>query len=179
ELIQSNTDGLYVRLLNEDDFDIVDDMCYEWEQRTGMGLGFKYFDEVIQKDVNNYIMVDYETGHVKTKGAYVKSQHDLDYDLPIVNKAVIANLTKDIPVSQTVNDCTTLREFQRIVKLSYKYDGAMLGDRPVPGKVFAELAATHVRRKRLDKIKHGSREKIPYTPKHSIIHNGDVKDKPA
>jgi len=179
ELIQSNTDGLYVRLLNEDDFDLVDDICYEWEQRTGMGLEFKYFDEVIQKDVNNYIMVDYETGHVKTKGAYVKSQHDLDYDLPIVNKAVIANLTKDIPVSQTVNECTDLREFQRIVKLSYKYDGAMLGDRSVPGKVFRVFAAKDVRRKRLYKIKNGSREKIPYTPKHSIIQNGDVKNKPV
>src|SRR5699024_4386517 len=96
-----------------------------------------------------------------------------------VNKAVIANLTKDIPVSQTVNDCTDLREFQRIVKLSYKYDGAMLGDRPVPGKVFRVFAAKDVRRKRLYKIKNVSREKIPYTQKHSIIQNGDVKDKPV
>lgn len=31
ELVQSNTDELYIRLLNEDDFDTVDDICYEWE----------------------------------------------------------------------------------------------------------------------------------------------------
>lgn len=56
ELIQSNTDGLIVKIPDNDkSFDELDDICYEWEHRTGMGLGFDLIDEIWQKDVNNYI----------------------------------------------------------------------------------------------------------------------------
>ena len=39
ELIQSNTDGLIIQI-DEKDFDLIDDICYEWEKRTRMSLGF-------------------------------------------------------------------------------------------------------------------------------------------
>lgn len=57
QLIQSNTDGLLIKLYDEDDFDLIDDICYEWESRTRMKLEFETFVKVIQKDVNNYILV--------------------------------------------------------------------------------------------------------------------------
>lgn len=177
ELIQSNTDGLYVRLLDDDDFDKVDDICYEWEQRTGTGLEFKYFDEVYQKDVNNYIMIDHESGYVKTKGAYVKSLNNLDYDLPIVNKAIVNYFVNDVPIEETVNNCNDLREFQRIVKLTNKYEGAQLGRKKIPGKCHRVFAAKEG--KHIYKIKNGSPEKISYTPNRVFIENGDVKGVPV
>ncbi|MDV5043037.1 hypothetical protein, partial [Faecalibacterium duncaniae] len=33
------------------------DICWEWEERTGMRLEFDEFQKVFQKDVNNYLIV--------------------------------------------------------------------------------------------------------------------------
>src|SRR5690606_29334060 len=95
QLIQSNTDGLLIKLHREEDFDLIDDICYEWEQRTRMTLEFESYRKVFQKDVNNYVIVDFE-GNYKSKGAYVKKLDNLDYDLPIVNKAIVDYLLKGI-----------------------------------------------------------------------------------
>lgn len=44
ELIQNNTDGIIVKLNDyERDFDILDDVVYEWKQRTRYENGFRYF----------------------------------------------------------------------------------------------------------------------------------------
>lgn len=177
ELIQSNTDGLYVLLPDENDFDTVDDICAEWEERTGMGLEFKYYDEVFQKDVNNYIMVDREANKIKTKGAFVKQLNDLDFDLPVVNEAIINYLVYDVPIKETINSCDDLRMFQRIVKLSYKYDGASLGNKKIPGKCHRVFASKDDEAPRIFKLKSGHREKISYTPEHCFIDNGYVSSK--
>ena len=119
ELIQSNTDGLIVKLHgNEDE---VRAICAEWEERTGMGLGYDdRITKICQKDVNNYIAV-FENGKVEAKGAYVKDLNNLDYDLAIVNEAVRDYLLRSIPVENTVYLCRDFRKFQKVVKLSNKY----------------------------------------------------------
>ena len=120
KLIQSNTDGLLIKLNYEDDFDTIDDLCAEWEQRTRMNLEFEEYSRVYQKDVNNYVIVD-ENNYIKSKGAYVKKLTALTYDLAIVNKAVVDYLIKGTPVEETINGTTDLRPFQKIVKISSKY----------------------------------------------------------
>lgn len=176
ELIQSNTDGLFIKI-DPDDFDIVDDICNEWEQRSGMELEFHFFDEVFQKDVNNYIMIDRESNTVKTKGSYVKKLNNLDFDLPIVNKAIIDYLVSDVPIKTTINECNDLRMFQKIVKITYKYDGVTLNDEPISGKCHRVFASVDDSAPGIFKLKNGNREKISYTPEHIFIDNGDVKNK--
>ena len=118
DLIQSNTDGLIIKLRgNEDE---VRAICAEWEKRTGMGLGYDRITKVVQKDVNNYLAV-FENGKIEAKGAYVKDLNNLDYDLAIVNKAVRDYLLNNIPVERTIHACTDFRMFQKVVKLSNKY----------------------------------------------------------
>ena len=118
DLIQSNTDGLIVKLhSNEDE---VRRICKEWEDRTGMGLGYDRMTKICQKDVNNYIAV-FENGKIEAKGAYVKDLDNLDYDLAIVNEAVRDYLLRKIPVENTIIPCTDMRKFQKVVKLSSKY----------------------------------------------------------
>ena len=118
DLIQSNTDGLIVKLRgNEDE---VRAICKEWEDRTGMGLGYDKVRKICQKDVNNYIAV-FEDGKVEAKGAYVKDLNNLDYDLAIVNEAVRNYLLYGYSVEDTVLGCRELRKFQKVVKLSNKY----------------------------------------------------------
>ena len=124
EIIQSNTDGILIKMpvgKDEDEwFNQVDDTCYEWEQRTRMQLEFDEFRKVYQKDVNNYIIVA-ASGKYKCKGGYVKKLNSLDYDLPIVNTAVVEYLLHGTRPEETIASCTELKQFQKIVKVSSKY----------------------------------------------------------
>jgi DNA polymerase len=122
KLIQSNTDGLIVKLNSLDDYELIDDICYEWEQLTGVSLAFDpIITKIYQKDVNNYLFIN-EDGEVEAKGAYVKKLSSLDNDLPIVNKALREYMINGTPVEDTINNASNLIEFQKIVKLSSKYD---------------------------------------------------------
>lgn len=137
QLIQSNTDGLIIRLFKEDDYELIDDICYEWEQRTRMQLEFESYKKIFQKDVNNYVIVDFDGGY-KSKGAYVKKLNSLDYDLPIVNKALKEYLLHGIHPQKTIEECNELREFQKIVKVSSKYLYALYNPMVTEEKVRGE-----------------------------------------
>lgn len=176
EIIQSNTDGVLVKLRNYDDYDLIDDICYEWEQRTRMGLEFDEFVKVIQKDVNNYILVDAD-GNYKSKGAYVKKLNPLDYDLPIVNEAVVNYFVKGIDPEETIFNCTELVKFQKIVKISSKYSHARYGTRRMNEKVFRVFASVDENDKQLCKVKDGVAEKIAYVPERCFIMNDDLDGK--
>lgn len=127
ELIQSNTDGLIIRIPDTDEaFEQVDDICWEWESRCSTDqckilLGLDTIREIYQKDVNNYLWVDIDGG-VERKGAYVKELSAIDYDLPILNKALVEYMVHKTPVEETINGCDDLIEFQKIVKLSDNYE---------------------------------------------------------
>ena len=178
ELIQSNTDGLIVKIPDTDDgFNQLDDICYEWEQRTGMGLGFDFIDEIWQKDVNNYIFRDVD-GKLERKGTYVKELNELDNNLPIVNKAIVDYITKQIPIETTINTCNDLKQFQMICKITSKYkclihNGKELSEKCV--RVFASkykdggLYKLHKNKTKPDKF--------PSTPVNCFIDNEDVTGK--
>ncbi len=127
QLIQNNTDGIIIKPHDYDrDFDTIDDVVWEWEQRTGMKMDFDIFiGHIFQKDVNNYFLIDRETGAVKAKGAYVKKLSDLDYDLPIVNRAIVEYFTTGATPEKTIGACDSLRDFQKVVKVSSKYRYAL------------------------------------------------------
>ena len=136
ELIQSNTDGLIIKIPDTDyAFNQVDDICYEWESRTGMTLGFDFVKEIYQKDVNNYIF-EFDNGKLERKGAYVKESSRLDNDMPILNTALVNYMAYKIPVEKTINECEDIIEFQKIVRVSSKYKlGAIGYNTEAPTKV--------------------------------------------
>jgi hypothetical protein len=141
-LIQSNTDGLIVQVKDESQIEKFREICHEWEDRTGMGLGFDEIDEIWQKDVNNYIF-RFTNGKLERKGAYVMELDDLNYDLPIVNKAIVDYLTKGIYPEETIKGCNILKDFQKIIKISSNYrlgwhNGDYLNDKTF--RVFASKA---------------------------------------
>lgn len=179
ELIQSNTDGLIIRIA-EEDFDLTDDICYEWEQRTHMGLGFDYIEEIYQKDVNNYLFIQ-EDGEVERKGAYLKPLSNLNYDLPIINKAMVEFFVNKTPVETTINNCDDLKEFQMIKKISNKYLHIKHGDKTLNERTIRCFASLRQRDGGLFK-KHAETEtyvKIEGTPEHAFIYNGNVNNKKA
>ncbi|WP_025909319.1 DNA polymerase [Priestia flexa] len=182
KLIQSNTDGVFMKVEKEEDIDIIKEVAREWEERTRLDLEWELFDKVYQKDVNNYVIIDKE-GKYKSKGAYVKKLNNLDYDLPIVNKALIDYFTKNIPVEETIKTCDELRDFQKIVKVSSKYMYALHGENKLPEKVLRVFASKEegapgvfkMKLKMKDGIEQEVAEKIGNTPDSCFIYNDDVK----
>lgn len=185
ELIQSNTDGLIIQIDDTDEaFDKVDDICFEWETRTGMQLGFDVITEIWQKDVNNYLF-KFEDGKVERKGAYVKPLNELDNDLPIVNKALVDFMVDGVPVEQTINDCDDLKQFQKIVKVSNKYICGWHNNQKLMDKTFRVFASKDANDTFIGKVKwkpvtkdsfevKEAIEKFANTPDHCFIFNDDV-----
>lgn len=177
ELIQSNTDGLLVKIKSSDDFDKIDDIVYEWEQRTGLNMDIDVFaGELFQKDVNNYLIVDKFTGAVKTKGGYVKKLSKLDYNLPIINKAITEYMINGTPVEKTINDCDDLIEFQQVTKISSKYEHILYGDEELKEKCIRCFASKRPTDKGLRKLHKNKTkpDKLESTPRAAFIYNDSV-----
>lgn len=174
ELIQSNTDGILVKLKRAD-CEKFEDIVHEWEKRTRLNMEFDDYETIYQGDVNNYVAVDYK-GKTKCKGAYVKDLGTLDYDLPIVNKAIRAKLTQGIPVETTIQACDELKEFQKIVKVSSKYYAGWYQGQEMRDKTFRVFASRYTTKGPICKIKsHGAKpEKFANTPERCFIENGNV-----
>lgn len=178
ELIQSNTDGLIIQIEDTDEaFDKIDDICFEWESRTGMHLGFDVITEIWQKDVNNYIF-KFENGEIERKGAYVKELNDLDNDLPIINTALVERMVNGVPVEKTINECDELKQFQKIVKVTSKYKCGWHNGKPLSEKTFRVFASTNKNDTYIGKQKSegATIEKFANTPEHCFIYNGDVNE---
>lgn len=183
ELIQNNTDGIIVKLKDyEHDFDVLDDVVYEWEQRTGMKMDFDtYIGTIYQKDVNNYLLIDRKTGAVKAKGGYVMKLNDLSYDLPIINKALVDYMIHGIPVHRTIMECQDLREFQLVSRISSKYTHILYGDKPIKEKCIRVFASNNPADPGVKKV-HAVRKttaKLTNSPEHCFIFNDDVKGVPV
>lgn len=173
ELIQSNTDGLIIKIRRED-FDQVDDICYEWESRCNMELEFDYIKEIFQKDVNNYCFVQFD-GKTERKGGYVKDLSPMDNDLPILNKALVDYMLKGIPVENTINNCDELIMFQKICKLTSNYDYVVHNDEKYYNKCFRVFASTSELDGPVKKVKSDGRaDKFANTSISSFIKNDDI-----
>lgn len=199
-----NTDGVFYLVEDEANIPIIEELTKEWEERTRLILDTNEYVKMIQKDINNYIAVD-KNGDYEGKGAFVKRLNDLDYDLPIVNKAVIDYFVFNTPTEETINNCNTLREFQKIVKVTSVYDlggwkdctfskqkvlnektgkytTKMMWDEgsgyPLKDKTFRVFASTREEDGGLFKRKTGANPaKFQNTSEKVFIDNGDVVDK--
>jgi PII-like signaling protein len=182
EVIQSNTDGILIKMPESENpdkfYEHVDDIAYEWEKRTGLNLEFDEYVEVYQKDVNNYVIIAPD-GHYKSKGAYVKKLGRLDYDLPIVNEAIIKFITEGVQPMKTIMECDQLIKFQMVRKISNKYKYAKHGNRRLNERCLRIFASTNYQDPGVYKIhNNGGVNKINDTPAHAMIINGSVTDKP-
>lgn len=178
QLIQSNTDGILLKLKSINDYDLIDDIVWEWEKRTGMRMGFDIYVKVFQKDVNNYLLVAPD-GKTKTKGAYTKALSSVDYDLPIINKAMVDYMVEGIPIIKTIRDCDELIMFQKVVNLSGKYWRAWHNGKYMVEKCYRVFASKNTSDSYIGKCKSqgATIEKFANTPDRCFIENGNIKGK--
>ena len=190
-LIQSNTDGLIIQIPDTDDaFEMLDDICYEWESRCStdlcdIKLETDQIKEIYQKDVNNYLWIDYEDG-MERKGSYVKALSKLDYDLPIVNKALVEYMANKVPVETTINECDEFIMFQKIVKLSSKYLHVEHNNTKYTYKCYRVFASKDKNDTTICRCKYAikkstgekylKKDKFGVTPDHCFIENGNVNE---
>lgn len=173
-LIQTNTDGILIRYENRAK---IDQICEEWQKRTGLKLEATEYEEVWQKDVNNYIIRNGEK--LKTKGAYVKKLTTLDYgDYPIVNRAIIEALVHEIPVEETIENEKNLIHFQMVAKITGKYISIYHGNECLNLKCCRIFASSDKTAPGCFKRKAKTLrlEKISNSPEHTFILNDNVID---
>lgn len=120
QILNSNTDGIFFKVKKKDLPELYR-RIEAWEERTQLKMEYAEYTKFVSKDVNNYVAV-MTSGKLHCKGAYVKELNDLDYDLPIVNEAVKNYIVYGYRVEDTIFACRELRKFQKIVKLSSKYE---------------------------------------------------------
>lgn len=183
-LIQSNTDGLIVQIPDTDEaFDMLDDICHDWECRMStdkcdIKLATDQIKEIYQKDVNNYLWIDLDDG-VERIGAYVKELGPLDFDLPIINKALVNYMTNKTPVEETINNSDSFMEFQKLVKLTNKYEYVEHNGIKYNYKCYRVFASLDPKDGKILKCRSGNNPaKFGNTPDKCFIENGDIHDTP-
>ena len=185
KIIQINTDGIIISF-DKSEHDKVKEINREWQDRTGFTLDEEKIEKIIQKDVNNYIIVN-EGGRVQTKGAYVTygmsavGAWNINNNYTIVKKAIIDYFVKGTPVEETINSCNDILEFQYIAKASSKYTHCyhIVDGKKVPvQKVNRVYATKDERYGTLYKVhkETGRPAKIEDLPKHCIIDNRNELD---
>ena len=185
ELIQSNTDGLIVQIPDTDEaFNMLDDICYRWEstcstELCSITLAFDQVSEIWQKDVNNYLF-RFVDGKIERKGAYVKELSKLDADLPIINRALVDYMTKGTHPETTIKGCDDLMQFQKLVKLSNKFDWVEHNGKRYQYKCYRVFASKNSKDGVINACRNrgGKLEvrKFGNTPDRCFIVNDDVKD---
>ena len=175
QLIQSNTDGIFVKVKRAD-IPRLKATIKEWEDRTMLKMSFDEYKSIYQKDVNGYLAVDYN-GEYKAKGGYIKNLSPLDYDLPIVNKAIKEYMIHGIHPRETIMECNDLIEFQKVVKVSSKYLYGTLNGERLNDKTYRVFASRRPQDGLIGKVKTegGNIEKFANTPEKCFIWNKSVK----
>ncbi|MPN55464.1 hypothetical protein SDC9_203146 [bioreactor metagenome] len=142
-----------------------------------MKMEFELFSKVFQKDVNNYILIG-DDGKIKSKGGYVKKLSNLDYDLPILNKALINYMVHGISIEDSILKCDELKEFQLVSKISNKYTDIIHGDKKLKEKCIRIFASKLDSDAGVQKIsaRTGRPEKLTNSPEHCFIYNDEVNE---
>lgn len=180
KIIQLNTDGIMVEC---DTTDLVklDEICDEWQSRTGFELEEDSVVRIAQKDVNNYVEVQPD-GKSKAKGGYLVKgvstvgAFNINNSCCIVATALKEYFVNGTPVEETVNNCEDIFQFQIVAKAGAKYREAyhVVGEENQSvQKVNRVYATVDQRYGKLFKVKaeDDSTAKIEMLPEHCIIDN--------
>ena len=190
-IVQLNTDGIMVSF-DESEYEKVQAITKEWEQRTKFELEEDKIKRIVQKDVNNYVEIPEgelynEKGEPrwKIKGGYLvrgipkAGAFNINNNATIVAKAIVEYFVNGTPVEKTVNDCKSIFEFQIIAKAGAKYKEAyhlVDGEKSPVQKVNRVYAAIDKRYGKIYKVKaeNDMTAKIESLPEHCIIDNDNT-----
>lgn len=188
KIIQINTDGVMISF-DKSEYDKVRAVNAEWEKRTKFTLEEDNIRKVVQKDVNNYIIIK-EDGSTKVKGGYLSygisaaGAWNINNNATIIKKAVAEYLANGVPVEDTILGCDDIFEFQLIAKAGAKFKEAyhIVDGKKIPVQKVNRVYATKDERYGTlgkvktvvcedDKDEQTRSQKIESLPEHCIIDN--------
>ena len=179
KIIQLNTDGIMVEC-DKKYLDKVNEICEEWQKRTGFSLEEDKVIKIAQKDVNNYIEVQAD-GTSKAKGGYLVrgistvGSFNINNNAVIVAEALKEFFVRGVAPEDTINACEDIFKFQMIAKASSKYKEAyQIVDKQKVSiqKTNRVYATTNKKLGTFYKVKEdGATAKIESLPEHCIIDN--------
>ena len=180
KIVQLNTDGIMVQCRKEY-LSQLDEICDEWQSRTGFELETDSVIKIAQKDVNNYVEIQ-EGGKAKAKGGYLVKgistvgAFNINNSCCIVATALKEYFVNGTPVEETIENCNDIFQFQIIAKAGAKYKEAyhVVGDRKEQvQKVNRVYATADTSYGKLFKVKaeDDTTAKIESLPEHCIIDN--------
>ncbi len=181
-IVELNTDGVMVEF-DDSQYDAVNKIVGEWQERTHFGLEEDVVARYYAKDVNNYVEID-DAGNVKTKGGYVvrgiapAGAFNINNNATIVAKAIRDYFAYGTPVEDTINASSDIFEFQIIAKAGAKYREAyhiVDGVQEPVQRVNRVYATTDERYGKLFKVKaeDDRTAKIEMLPEHCVIDNNN------
>jgi len=131
-VISANTDGLVIKY-PESRRSELEAIVKAWSMLTGFDTEESRYSALLSKDVNNYLAIGLD-GKVKQKGLYAfvgskKSKLEKNPTNFVCVEAVIAKLTKGVPISHTVYECKDIKKFVSVKKVNGGgvYDNEFLG----------------------------------------------------
>ena len=127
-VVSANTDGLVIKCPKAR-LDEMNGVVASWERDTGFETEEALYRALYSRDVNNYIAVK-EDGTVKAKGAYARPGLQKNPTNEICIEAVEMLLTKNVPVHETIRNCTDIRKFVSV--RSVKGGAVKMWDRLLP-----------------------------------------------
>lgn len=186
QLVQSNTDGV---LFQTDNIEMCRKIVHSWEEKTGLQMEEDTVDEIYQKDVNNYIMLE-KNGDIKTKGGYVKNYsikkgkekfgNYVSNSMTIIDEAIVKYLLFNVPVEDTIESCNDLMRFQITTKKGQTYKRVVWevnGEEIETNNVNRVFASSDEKYGKLIKVKqNGRRDTIGSLPDHCLVFNKDIKE---
>lgn len=129
EIIQINTDGITIKVPRIN-VDMVERANREWEELTKLDLERVDYKRMFIRDVNNYIG-EYTDGKLKRKGAYeYEIAWHQNHSSLVVQKAVEANLVRNVPVREFIENHDDVFDFMLRAKIP-RSSRLMWGDEQV------------------------------------------------
>lgn len=128
KILQANTDGLFV-LRKKCDEDKFKQVCKEWETLTKLGLEEDRFEAFYQFAINDYLAIkegysiSKNPDFLKKKGLFIDSVSLGKGMKPIIiPEAINKFLADNIPVEDTIRNCTNILKFLTYQKVNKKYE---------------------------------------------------------
>lgn len=184
KVINANTDGV-VYLEDPELNDRDEQICKEWEEEfDGYTLETDYFEEWIQRDVNNYIAVE-ENGKITVKGGDVNKYQTNKYfsnnSARVIQIALVEHLVSGKAVLTVLNELTDdPLLWQYILKAGSTFEGVQNKEGEWQNKVnrvFACVDSPNVPHTKLYKIRRdGGQVNFPDVPELMYIWNDDLRE---
>lgn len=113
-VISANTDGVELSIPFGREW-MADSIIKWWQEVTGLVLEDSNYLALYSRDVNNYVSLQFD-GSVKRKGVFGESGllQNKHPDCDICADAVVAFLTRGVPLMSTVITCPDIRKFIRV-----------------------------------------------------------------